>query len=395
MADHYCQHCGTKLTDADRFCFNCGAPAVSEPVQQEFPEEPVQEETQQPQTSQEQTFQHQSWQIPAQEQSATPPVQPWKPEPAPAQPKPLPRRKGGTIFLSVLVGILAASLLLGACFTFILRTGLTKENVNSTLQRIDLEEIPAKDLFGSEAGSKSLAKWICQELNEVIPEAMNISYSQWEDITPRELRELLEKTSLLEFASECAEEIAGELFWDDGKFSLDEDDIADFYKDNRKYLEKEFPVSLNNNGLRLAARQTLRVIGTDEISLSDLDISLREGLELAGVALSLGLIACAVVFVILMIVQIFVINRKYPLSAIHDAGVVLVVGTILPLLLMGGCRLLATFFAGENGIVYLVGVVLGGILESGLIVIGAIFGLGVVLLLTSRIGKKIQSKKLA
>lgn len=394
MADHYCQHCGTKLTDADCFCFNCGAPAEIAPTQQEIPEEPVREDVQQPQTSQNHSFQQQSWQIPAQ-QKQTPPVQQWQPEPTPVQPKAMPRRNGSTVFLSVLVGIFAASLLLGACFTFILRSGLTKENVNSILQRIDLDEIPAKDLIGSEAGSKSLSKWVCQELNEAIPEAMNISYSRWEDITPKKLREVLDETSCVEFASECAEEIVGELLWDEGEFSLDEDDIADFYKENRKYLEKEFPLTLNNSGQRLAARQTLRVLGTDEIRLPDMDDSLRKGLELTGTALSLGMIVSAVLFVALMLLQIFVINKKYPLPAIHDAGIVLVVGTVLPLMLMGICRLLAIFFAGENGIVYLVGVILGGILESGLILTGIIFGLGVVLLLASRIGKTVQKKKLA
>jgi hypothetical protein len=461
MSVHYCYQCGTKLTDADRFCFKCGASAmpvepVEEPVQvaynqgQSYQQEPVQnalnqgqsyqEEPVQPAFNQGQSYreepaqnafnqgqsyqeepvqaaynQGQSYQeepvqnvnnqgqyyqeVPVQvepEQVYTPPVQQWQQEEVSAAPKKkvLPRRKGGVIFGSIMICILATVLLLVTVLGITLRSGLEKDNLVSTLERVDLDEIPAEDLV-DDADDRALAKWICNTLNEKIPETLNIADDRWDDLTTKDLEALISETSLREFLAESVEDIVDELLLDDGEFSIDVDDIAEFLEENSRYLERNFPLSLSYGNQYIAAEQILEVAGTDEIKLPDMGEAVEGAQGVTSFVFSTVGVILAFVVIAGLIVLLFLVNRKTPLGAIHDMGVVMQIASGIPLVLMGVARILAYFFAGENGIVYLVGVLGGGILEGGLILNAAIFGAGLIFLLINSIGRAVQKRRLA
>jgi len=74
-------------------------------------------------------------------------------------------------------------------------------------------------------------------------------------------------------------------------------------------------------------------------------------------------------------------------------GIVSVLGTILPLLLIFGAKGAVAFFAGKEAEMYLASVAVSCILDSTFIPAVAVFGLGIVLLIINGIVRKVQKNR--
>jgi len=90
-----------------------------------------------------------------------------------------------------------------------------------------------------------------------------------------------------------------------------------------------------------------------------------------------------------------VANLKQPLYAMRDLGIVAVLGTVLPLLAVVGCRLSVSRAAGTNAVLYVGGTVVSCVLESSLILYICVFAAGVAALVVFGVVKSLRKKRAA
>ncbi len=446
MAVRFCRECGNPIEENDKFCYHCGtrvhsipqpevpvapaaeayippvpevpvvieepvAPLPAEPEISVLPEVPVY--TQPPEPS----YREPSYIPPV----YTPPVYaapeppsvypPVPPAPAPetsakpqkvkkekpqksqklSNPRALPKRSGGNVFCCVLICILIFLLMLPTVLLVNVRMAAEEAHVLSTLQRIQLNEMPAKDVFVDIDDDRSMLDWACQYLNKYIGSEV----SHWDGLEPKALSTLLESTTLTELLAETISGLMTDVI--DGTIlaSLEASDIEAFLEDNSRILEKKLDAVLSDDDRAEIAAQVMELLGNDKLSLKSLPLSTRRSLEVVTTALSVVTLALLGILIVLLIALLFVANRKYIMAGIHDTGVVLVVLGALMLVLTGVGRLLSILGAGSNAALYAIGIGVGFALEGALLVHACIFAFGILLLLISGITCAILKKKAA
>lgn len=470
MAVRFCRECGARMTDTDKFCFNCGTPAsppvqataepapvpvapvyvpripVAEPIPRPVapdvtavPEEPsVPEEPQIPEAPVKAVYAPVPEQIchpmqqplyrsaqepvyPSMQQPTyappayTPPAGPFAdlnyPEPEQPQPakakkakapkeqkisapaKPLPKRTFLNVFCSVLVCTLLVVLMLPTVLLVDLRMLADEDRILATLERVDLDEVPARDIFIDIDDDTTMLDWACQWMNKKLGKGFVSIFYHWEDLTPKKLTAFLKKTTVLELTADTTAGLLNDLMNGTSRTALDAGTIEDFLEDNSEFLEEEMDLVLDRSSRKQMAQQAMDLVGAEELSLELLSDS--PALQIVSAALSVLVLIGLSVLAVLLIVLLFVISRKYVMAGVHDTGLVMLTVGIVMLVLTGAARLMSIVGAGENGIVYLTGVLAGGLLESGLLVSACIFAFGILLLAISSITRSVLKKKAA
>lgn len=493
MAVRFCRECGARMTDTDKFCFNCGTPvnppvqapvmppvqapayspapvpaeptpvpvapvyeeptplpvapevtAVPEdpvilyssvvmrspvpeqtyhPLQQplyQAPQAPVYPDLQQPGfQSIREPIQAGTQQPPYTPPVYTPPADPFAdlnfpvPEPpapskakkAPKAPKPpkeqkisapvkpLPKRSALNIIGSVLVCILLVALILPTVLLADVRMLAQEERVLTVLKSVDLDDIPAKDIFYDIHDDRSMLDWACQWMNKNLSDTFQSADYHWEDLTPKTVNAFLKETTVLPLTADTLAGLLQDVINGTSKTALEAEDIEEFLEENSEFLEEELALMLDRSSRADMAAQTMSLLETDELSLDSLPAS--PALEIAGSALSLVTLILVGVVAALLVVLLFIISRKYVMAGVHDTGLVMLIAGILLLALTGAARLMYIFGAGKQGIVYLIGLLAGALLESGLLISVCIFAFGILLLLIAGITRSVLKKRAA
>lgn len=411
----FCTNCGAKLEDGQRFCCTCGTPAAVEtPVASvpEFPADPVLP-TQEGLLSQ---------QAEAPETPASQPNDNYIPEPTPeehpvqysdapvqsyetsyvaeipATPEkkakaPRPRRKFLPAFCSILICILLVVLMLPT-FTLLTAQNLPKqETILNAMDRIDMNEVPA-NVLDEDLEDISLAEHVCNIINSDMENLNDVVISyRWNDMDPDSLSDFLEKTTVLPFFAEHIEGIFDAMLSGEESYTFSSKSIRGLLEDNQEYIVDEMNVPVSNRDYDMFVDYLVE----DALEIEDIEMpEIDEGiLDVVNFFLSFWGVAALCLVLVLLIVLLFVTNKRDCLFAIHDTGVSLIVGSGIFLVVVLAARFLATLFAEEAPLVYVGCILVSAAAESVLLIAAGVLALGIILLLVNLIARKIQSKRAA
>ena len=323
------------------------------------------------------------------------PAKPAKPPKAPKPVKPLPKRKVLNILGCILVCILLVAIILPTVLLVDLRMMAEDDRILEVLESVDLDAMPAKDIFIDIDDERTMLDWACDYMNQNFSEAFHSGSYHWSGIQSKNLENFLDDSTFLELTAGTMSGLLTDMIEGTSKTSLDAKEIETFLKDNSKFLEKEFSLNLNQDSRKLMAQQTMDMLKVEELSLDTLPELPGDALTIAGSALSTLTLILMGGLVALLILLLFLMSRKYIMAGVHDTGLVFLISGIMLLALTGGARVLVSLFAGENAVLYLVGILAGGLLESGLLISLCIFAFGMLLLLISGITLSILRKRAA
>ena len=315
-----------------------------------------------------------------------------------------PPRKFLSVFFSVVLCILILAMMLPTFMLITASNALKQETFLAVLNRIDLDEIPASviDEYDEDLEDMSFAEALCEAINDEMDYYNGEYYLnddlviyEWENLTPKTLDRFLKGTSFLPFIAEQAEGIVEAILEGKGSYTISEKSLEKLFEENIAYIVEQMGIPLDEENYHLLVEEMVEEIGEGEIELPAFSRSDREVLGIVNIALSFTGIGAMCLVLILLVLLLFVANHRDPMYAVRDTGIVCVVGTILPLLLMLGGRAAVSVFAGKDAVMYLVCTVLSCIAESSLLVVGITFGLGIVLLVVNGIVRKAQRKRCA
>lgn len=324
-----------------------------------------------------------------------PPAPPTKPAKAPKAGKGLPRRSFLNVFACVLICVILVPLILGALLLVDVRMLADEERILSALERVDLDEIPAADIFYDIQDDRSMLDWATQYMNQNLSSAFHGASYHWEDMTPKSLTSFLEDTTILEMVSGFTADVLDDLLNGTSKAALEVSDLEDFLEENSHFLEKEMELVLDRNSRKEMAAQAMASMEVEELSLEALLNEDALALKIVSTGVSTLALAVLGAVAVLLIGLLFLVSHKYVMAGVHDTGVVMVISGALMLALTGAARLLCTFGAEIHGILYLIGILAGALLEGGLLISACVFAFGILLLLISGITVSVLKRKAA
>jgi len=427
----FCVYCGSKLGEGQRFCGACGkripgqpdpvippvapaqpeppaapcreaAPVYNPPAQPYYQAPPVQEA---PQSFYQEPPVQEAPRQPVQEAPVVPPVfapgEPVKPriadryqKPRAAASQPLRPRGALPIIASVLLCILLLTMLLPLFALTTVQGTLTKETFVSLIRRVDLDEIPMDQLDQySDWNGASLAEALCDELNNAVSTTVNSQ--AWTQFTPALLRKLMTETTFPAFIGEHLEGLLTAFLEGADSYSISPRDVEDVLLDNLDFITEDLDLVLEEDDIPKAAQQFIRSASLDQISLPDLDGEVETALAVARITVSRTALVPLLLVIAVLVALLFVANLKQPLYAVRDLGIVAVLGTVLPLLAVVGCRLSVSRAAGTNAVLYVGGTVVSCVLESSLILYICVFAAGVAALVAFGVVKSLRKKRAA
>jgi len=424
----FCVYCGSKLGEGQRFCGACGkripgrpdpvippvapappaapcreaAPVYNPPAQPYYQAPPVQEA---PQSFYQEPPVQEAPRQPVQEAPVVPPVftpgEPVKPriadryqKPRAAASQPLRPRGALPIIASVLLCILLLTMLLPLFALTTVQGTLTKETFVSLIRRVDLDEIPMDQLDQySDWNGASLAEALCDELNNAVSTTVNSQ--AWTQFTPALLRKLMTETTFPAFIGEHLEGLLTAFLEGADSYSISPRDVEDVLLDNLDFITEDLDLVLEEDDIPKAAQQFIRSASLDQISLPDLDGEVETALAVARITVSRTALVPLLLVIAVLVALLFVANLKQPLYAMRDLGIVAVLGTVLPLLAVVGCRLSVSRAAGTNAVLYVGGTVVSCVLESSLILYICVFAAGVAALVAFGVVKSLRKKRAA
>jgi len=424
----FCVYCGSKLGEGQRFCGACGkripgrpdpvippvapappaapcreaAPVYNPPAQPYYQAPPVQEA---PQSFYQEPPVQEAPRQPVQEAPVVPPVfapgEPVKPriadryqKPRAAASQPLRPRGALPIIASVLLCILLLTMLLPLFALTTVQGTLTKETFVSLIRRVDLDEIPMDQLDQySDWNGASLAEALCDELNNAVSTTVNSQ--AWTQFTPALLRKLMTETTFPAFIGEHLEGLLTAFLEGADSYSISPRDVEDVLLDNLDFITEDLDLVLEEDDIPKAAQQFVQAAGLDQISLPDLDGEVETALAVARITVSRTALVPLLLVIAVLVALLFVANLKQPLYAMRDLGIVAVLGTVLPLLAVVGCRLSVSRAAGTNAVLYVGGTVVSCVLESSLILYICVFAAGVAALVVFGVVKSLRKKRAA
>jgi len=424
----FCVYCGSKLGEGQRFCGACGkripgrpdpvippvapappaapcreaAPVYNPPAQPYYQAPPVQEA---PQSFYQEPPVQEAPRQPVQEAPVVPPVftpgEPVKPriadryqKPRAAASQPLRPRGALPIIASVLLCILLLTMLLPLFALTTVQGTLTKETFVSLIRRVDLDEIPMDQLDQySDWNGASLAEALCDELNNAVSTTVNSQ--AWTQFTPALLRKLMTETTFPAFIGEHLEGLLTAFLEGADSYSISPRDVEDVLLDNLDFITEDLDLVLEEDDIPKAAQQFIRSASLDQISLPDLDGEVETALAVARITVSRTALVPLLLVIAVLVALLFVANLKQPLYAMRDLGIVAVLGTVLPLLAVVGCRLSVSRAAGTNAVLYVGGTVVSCVLESSLILYICVFAAGVAALVVFGVVKSLRKKRAA
>lgn len=313
------------------------------------------------------------------------------PKPRPAQPR---KRGALRVIASVLICILLLTAL-APLFTLVTaRNSLRQETFLSMLRRVDLDRIPIGQLDPVYGDDKdlSVADALCEGINEMVSDTVNSE--NWTHLTPKSLNRLLRETTFPEFIAEQLEKLITALLQGDQTFGIDPEDLENVLRENLSFITADMDLLLEEEDIVKAARQVAQAGGLNEISLySDMDEEVEEALAVARMTLSAEALIPVIVAVAVLVGLLFLANGKQPLYALRDLGIVAVLATAVPLLAIGGCRVLIAQTAGKEALAYIVGIVVSCMLESAFVLYICLFAAGVALLILNGVVRAARKKR--
>lgn len=423
----FCTNCGSKLENGNRFCTGCGtmvagepapaspenvysAPAYSEPeADAELTVDPGlfhREYTAEKEEPTPDVFAFSSQNssaydvlspdfkgFPDQESEAEP-VSEEIPKSAKKDKPARPRRKFLTVFTSILICFLLIVLMLPT-FTLLTVQNLPKqETLLSAMDRIDMEKLPASVIDDSDRSLKrlSFADFICDIINADMDNLNDavISY-RWKDMTPKTLNRFLEKTTVLSFFAEHMEGMLDAALSGEDSYTFSRKSIQQVMDQNKDYIIEVMNVSVSDREYDYFVDYMVDALEL-EIELPEMEDDIVDIIDLLR---SFYVVAGLCLVMVLLVVLLFVTNRKDLLFAVKDTGISFVIGASLFLLVILGGSLLASGFASEVPLVYLGITLLSCAAEVALLAAAGVLALGVILLLVNFFVRKHQRKRMA
>lgn len=306
-----------------------------------------------------------------------------------------PRRKFLPVFCSVLICILLVLLMLPTFTLLTAQNAIKQETLLDTMNRIDMDEIPASFIDESDRSLKrmSLAQYICQIINSDMSNLNNIVIAyDWEDLTPRSLQQFLDETTFIDFFAEHAEGAIDAFLSGEDSYAISAKSIKRLLNENKAALTEKMNISASDRNYDHYVDFLVSDGLNTRVELPEVE---EEILDLINFGLSFYPIAGLCLVMVLLIVLLFVTNRKDRLFAVKDTGIALMVGSALFLLVILAARILCSVFVDENPLVYLITTLVSCAAESILLIVVSVLALGVILLLAYLIARSVQRKRAA
>lgn len=305
-----------------------------------------------------------------------------------------PKRKFLAAFLSVILCIALLAAMLPAYVLITVRNSLSSSTFLAVMQRIDLDELPATilDEYDSSLRGLSVAEALCNELNDQVGRDV----SDWKEITPKTLDKILDETAFLPFIADHAEGILKAFLDGEDNYRISTKEIVKVLEQDLNLLSGELDLQMEESDLDEFADDIMEEFGLDNMELPtprDIDEDTQMALDLLSILLSFYAIAGVALMLLLLVLLLVAANHRDPMYALRDLGIVSILGTILPLLLVLGGRAAVAVFIGKDAEMYLISIISSCVLESSLIPVAVVFGLGVALLIVNGIVRKAQNKK--
>ena len=305
-----------------------------------------------------------------------------------------PKRKFLAAFLSVILCIALLAAMLPAYVLITVRNSLSSSTFLAVMQRIDLDELPATilDEYDSSLRGLSVAEALCNELNDQVGRDV----SDWKEITPKTLDKILDETAFLPFIADHAEGILKAFLDGEDNYRISTKEIVKVLEQDLNLLSGELDLQMEESDLDEFADDIMEEFGLDNLELptsQDIDEDTQMALDLLSILLSFYAIGGVALMLLLLVLLLFAANHRDPMYALRDLGIVSILGTILPLLLVLGGRAAVAVFIGKDAEMYLISIISSCVLESSLIPVAVVFGLGVALLIVNGIVRKAQNKK--
>lgn len=305
-----------------------------------------------------------------------------------------PKRKFLAAFFSVILCILLLIAMLPSYVLVTVRSSLSKETVQAMMYRVDLDQIPASfiDEYDSSLRGLSIAEALCDELNS----QMHVAYDDWDDLTPKELDQYLDETAFIPFIAEHAEGILHALVEGEDSYRIPTKEIITLLEHDVHYLADTLNLPMEEVDLDELSDDIVDEFGLEDVVLpapDDIDENAQLALDGLGILLSFYAIGGVCLVLLLLVLLLFAANHRDPMYAVRDVGIVSILGTVLPLLLVPGARGAVAYFAGKEAEIYLASLATSCVLESSFPVIASVFILGVVLLIVNGIVRGVQKKR--
>ena len=306
-----------------------------------------------------------------------------------------PRRKFLPAFCSVLLCILLVVLMLPTFTLLTAQNVIKQETLLATLNRIDMNELPASFLDETDRHLKrlSFAEYLCDTINSDMDNLNDIVISyRWDDLTPKTLQRFLDETTFLPFFANHAEGVIDAILSGKDSYTVPAKSIKQLLDENKDPLLKKMSISVSDRNYDLFVDFLADEGLNTEIELPEVEES---ALGLINAGLSFFVIGGLCLVMVLLVVLLFVTNRKDRMFAVKDTGISLVVGSGLFLLVTLAARILSSIFVDEDPLVYLITTLVSAAAERILPVVAIVLALGVILLLINFFVRMYQRKHAA
>ena len=299
----------------------------------------------------------------------------------------LPPRGFLPVFVSVILCFLMVVLMIPTILLYEARNIVDEDFILSVLEEINLKEVTSDAVSNvvdiDTYDEDDMVEWVSNALNEALENNELSEYIQIDEFSPELVEDLIYDTTLLDFISEHTAGFCSDLLTGENSHSIEAKDIESFLKKNKEFLEEEFNMDLSTEARKEIAESIFVAMDVEEISVKELmgssAKSLESTMELVNMVLSAYVFLPLLLTLLLLLVGLFLVNRKQLSGAVHDAGITFMIGSLLLLILTGVLRVLPSVYAETDFILYLVGVVGSKILETGFVLTIGIFATGLVM----------------
>ena len=292
------------------------------------------------------------------------------------------KSKALTTFLTVLISIFLFITLLWSALIFTIRQATMPSSIENIIENIDIEDtinefVVFKNKDGDKIKFREYIKIYFEKTMDIEVEESNIS-------------SLLKHSLVKEFAVEKIDEYFDALY-SGGNVTVTRDEVEDFLVDNADTINKKLETDISEEGFEKLAEKMINEDFEDTLSLS----KLKKKIPALFLAVQIGFSYFTLAALLLIsALFIFLMFRNSPSQAVLAIGIIfMIIGAIFSL-----CGLLPMFLPSVWEIICvleIVGIVLGAVFSGQIIVYGALFALGLLMLIGRKITLALLSKRAA